>query len=416
MSKLFRSGKKSSKKKAPVTSSPDCNQDEELLVPKAEFELPPNAAERDAYWRASSDRIKPPGEEKFPICRARKTGTHLPSKTTDLFLETLRKFAGVSDAVEFRIPRVGESADHPPEGYFTCYEAVLWRCRIWFLIPEIIVRVLDRFQVSFNQLSHTSFEILIGLVILSYERGLSLTTDHFEALLRLQYNRESASWRLNAASVADEFILMFWTVLNPLPYISVVHPWPRDIMEVRDAMRSGDHWWTSFIRQRVRKAIRLAHSDFEAEGEIDFAPVDHLLERVPVERSPKLPQRNKDIEVEDHDFPVDDSPLPGWDPSLGFGDGSGSSDAQIPNFDDFFSGLLDHPVPLSFAEDTEERPEVLAETSRVVNGAMNHLGSALLDNQRESRIWCFKAEKISPSEEAGQAGDCCRDAESGDAF
>ncbi|KAJ4901914.1 hypothetical protein Rs2_15865 [Raphanus sativus] len=78
MSKLFRSEKKSSKKKAPVTSSPDCNQDEELLVPKAEFELPPNAAEHDAYWRASSDRIKRPREEKFPICRARKTGTHLP--------------------------------------------------------------------------------------------------------------------------------------------------------------------------------------------------------------------------------------------------------------------------------------------------------------------------------------------------
>ncbi|KAJ4901973.1 hypothetical protein Rs2_15924 [Raphanus sativus] len=164
-------------------------------------------------------------------------------------------------------------------------------------------------------------------------------------------------------------------------------------MEVRDAIRSGDHWWTSFTRQRVRKAIRLVNSDFEAEGEIDFAPVEHLPERVPVERSPKLPRRNKDIEVEDQDFPADDSPLPGWDLSLGFGDVSGSRDAQIPKFDDFFSGLPYHPVPLSFAEDTEERHEVLAETSRVVNGAMNHLGSALLDSQRESRIWRFKAEK-----------------------
>ncbi|KAJ4889300.1 hypothetical protein Rs2_29048 [Raphanus sativus] len=196
MSKLFRSGKKYSKKKAPMTSSPDCNQDEELLVLKAEFELPPNAAECDAYWRASSDRIKRPGEEKFPICRTRKTGNHLPSKTTDFFLETLLKFAGVPDAVEFRIPRVGESADYLPEGYFTCYEAVLSRCRIWFPIPEIIVRVLDRFQVSFNQLSPTSFEIFIGLVILSYEHGLSLAANNFEALLRLQYNKESTSWRL----------------------------------------------------------------------------------------------------------------------------------------------------------------------------------------------------------------------------
>ncbi|KAJ4875962.1 hypothetical protein Rs2_40980 [Raphanus sativus] len=161
---------------------------------------------------------------------------------------------------------------------------------------------------------------------------------------------------------------MFRTVPNLLPHISVIHHWPRDIMEVRDALRSGDHWWTSFTRQRVQKAIRLVHSDFEAEGEIDFVNVEHLPERVPVERSPKLPRKNKEIEVEDHDFPADDSPFPGWDPSLGFGDGSGSSDAQIPDLDDFFSGLPDHPVLLSFVEDTEKRPEVLAETSRVVNG------------------------------------------------
>ncbi|KAJ4873451.1 hypothetical protein Rs2_44882 [Raphanus sativus] len=116
----------------------------------------------------------------------------------------------------------------------------------------------------------------------------------------------------------------------------------------------------------------MVHSDFEAEGDIDFAPVEHLperipTERIPVERSPGLPSKDKDIEVEDHDFPVDDSPLPGWDTSLGFGDGSGSSDAPILNFDDFFAGLPDHPNPFPFVEETE-RPEVLAETSRVVNG------------------------------------------------
>ncbi|KAJ4885424.1 hypothetical protein Rs2_35517 [Raphanus sativus] len=160
--------------------------------------------------------------------------------------------------------------------------------------------------------------------------------------------------RLNAASVAEEFIPMFRTVPNP-------HPWPRDIIKVRDALRSGNHWWTSFTRQRVLKAIRMVHSDFEAECDIDFAPVEHLAERVPVERLHGLPSKDKDIEVEDHDFPIDDFPLPGWDPTLGFGDGSGSSDAPIPNFDDFFSGLPDHP-------NQTERAEVLAETSRVVNG------------------------------------------------
>ncbi|KAJ4885596.1 hypothetical protein Rs2_35689 [Raphanus sativus] len=160
---------------------------------------------------------------------------------------------------------------------------------------------------------------------------------------------------------------MFRTVPNPLPHISVNHPWPRDIIEVRDALRSSDHWWTSFTRRRVQKAIRLVHPNFEAEGDIDFSPVERLPERVPVERSPGLPSKDKGTEVEDHDFPVDDFQLPGWDPILGFADGSASSDAPIPNFDDFFAGLLDHPNPPPVMDETE-RPEIVAETSRIVNG------------------------------------------------
>ncbi|KAF2607731.1 hypothetical protein F2Q68_00044543 [Brassica cretica] len=31
--------------------------------------------------------------------------------------------------------------------------------------------------------------------------------------------------------------------------------------------------------------------------------------------------------------------LPGWDPNLAFGDGSGTSEVPIPDFDDFFAGL-----------------------------------------------------------------------------
>ena len=59
--------------------------------------------------------------------------------------------------------------------------------------------------------------------------------------------------------------------------------------------------------------------------------------------------------------------LPGWDQNLAFGDGSGTSELRIPDFEDFFAGL-----PSSFdappATSESGRPKVVAEGSRIING------------------------------------------------
>uniref|UniRef100_A0A0D2ZUV6 Uncharacterized protein n=1 Tax=Brassica oleracea var. oleracea TaxID=109376 RepID=A0A0D2ZUV6_BRAOL len=194
-----------------------------------------------------------------------------PSRSTSEFLEVMRSFYHILDAVDFRVPHQGERASSPPEGYFTCYEAFVVRCSLWFPIPEIIVRVLDRLRVAISQLNPLGIQHPIGVLILSYEHGLSLTVDHFEPLLRLQIIKDTGKYRL----VPRNFI--------------------------------------------------------------------------------------------------------------------GTSEVPIPDLDFFAGPPSDFDAPPSTNE--PGRPKVVAEGSRIINGGLNMLGSAIEASHREAMIYRFKAEK-----------------------
>uniref|UniRef100_A0A0D3DLN4 Uncharacterized protein n=1 Tax=Brassica oleracea var. oleracea TaxID=109376 RepID=A0A0D3DLN4_BRAOL len=353
-------------------SSSEGVHDDDILVPKAES-LPHSIdpADGEAYWIARYGSITLPSEKSFPVMSQRLVEKGAPSRSTGEFLKAVWAFCRISDA------------------------SFLVRCRLWFPIPEIIVRVLDRFEVSISQLNPTSFQHLIGVVILSYEHGLSLTTDHFEAIFRLhlvskphlyrlvprKYMKvikglisNSNSWtkfffffRINAASVEENCIPLFRSKPNDSPFINPLFPFPEDVIEMRDLLRNGP-------------------SDSDSESN------DHASRDVPAEETNVRSSKGKGIDLGDIDFSVDDSILPGWDPDLAYGDSSGSSEVPIPDFDEFFAGL-----PLSFDPPSSKeklgRSKVVAEGSRIINGGLNMLGSALETSHREAMVYRFKAEK-----------------------
>ncbi|KAF8088646.1 hypothetical protein N665_0532s0010 [Sinapis alba] len=191
-------------------------------------------------------------------------------------------WAALCEDVEFHIPQQGKKADDPPVGYFTCYEAHIVRCRLRFPIPEIIVRTLNRFGLSIGQINLTALQHLLGILVLSYEHGVPLSVDHFEALLKLlsvtggiyrlapcahmsiirKTILNGHAWekyfffiRVNSASVEEGCIPVFRSEYgryetNPLPLF------PDDVIVVRDLLPTSSFFWTSFTPKRVWKALK----------------------------------------------------------------------------------------------------------------------------------------------------------------
>ncbi|KAF2589212.1 hypothetical protein F2Q70_00038981 [Brassica cretica] len=154
------------------------------VVPKVEFPAEPIDPEEVDAWRTTMGEVKPPIPVVWvPPPLKTNPVAGCPSRSCPNGLAAIRRFCRIPESVKFRLPEGGEVAQSPPEGYFTCYETYLMQCHLWFPIPELIVQLLNRFNLSISQVNPCGLRLIIGILVLSYKLGITLDADHLEALV-----------------------------------------------------------------------------------------------------------------------------------------------------------------------------------------------------------------------------------------
>ncbi|KAF8091822.1 hypothetical protein N665_0434s0002 [Sinapis alba] len=342
----------------------------------------------------------------------------LPAEQEFVSLDTVREYCQVPDEVEFRIPRLGESADNPPEGYFTCYKAHLVNCLLRFLMTEVIIHSFNRFGLSISQMTLTGLQHLIGILVLSYKQGMVLDSDYFETFLRLHQSSGTLmycltpqkfmlivkktisnghEWRecfffvcINNASIAESCISIFrseWKKHDAKP----LWLWPQDLTIVRDLLRGDSFYWSSFSPQRVRRVLA-CHDSRDDPQTIVEEEADQVMEEFYPRDAPLTSQqarlpKNKKVAFDDSDFPAEDILLPRWGSNFAPNDGSGSSNMPFPDCDSGAClGLLPLDLDASPTLDELPRSKTFAEGLHVFNSALKAIYS-------DTRLSCFKVEQ-----------------------
>uniref|UniRef100_A0A0D3CNS0 Uncharacterized protein n=1 Tax=Brassica oleracea var. oleracea TaxID=109376 RepID=A0A0D3CNS0_BRAOL len=254
------------------------------------------------------------------------------------YLTTLRDFYQIPSGVVFWIPNGNESVKNPPEGFFTCYEAFLVYCRMWFPIPG------------------TGID---GSYRMAPKKGMAIIQGH---------TSHPKAWferfffvRIDGEPVEESYLHLFRREWNFTRVNRILPPTPADLFAKLDLLRSRLFFWNSFTIERIRSAVELHRSRAVSQPlDVPYG-VEPVIDVLPAQRQRIRSRKGKGVASENV---LGNLPLQEWNPGFSPGGRSGTSEVPLPS--DFFAD-----IPPGFTTHKslyeESRRKVVAEGSSLIN-------------------------------------------------
>ncbi|KFK29454.1 hypothetical protein AALP_AA7G136500 [Arabis alpina] len=166
-------------------------------------------------------------------------------------LRHLRKICRISEEIVLVAPTPADRADAPPAGYMTLFQNFFDQCLLWFPLPRFLMRFLAVNGVCLAQFNPRGIRHLLGIYVLSRERGVDISTENLSYLTDFRTRGLSEELKHSVTNSSGMALIAGFPMKPAMPKVS------KDFLAaMHKELSSGNgNWRRSFNRKRIERAL-----------------------------------------------------------------------------------------------------------------------------------------------------------------
>ncbi|KAF8093676.1 hypothetical protein N665_0381s0035 [Sinapis alba] len=130
------------------------------------------------------EEIDPEQKRRLSVKKNQRWENHFPTRSSFKSVRRLILQTNPPAGFSFLIPADHQRPWTPPAGYACVYESWFTSCSLWWPLPEVLTTYCHRRRIALGQYTANGIRILVTLIVLAAELGISMSVHLFSRSLR----------------------------------------------------------------------------------------------------------------------------------------------------------------------------------------------------------------------------------------